>query len=80
MMESCHWTPAQCASVPLVVQVALWAERGAGKGGAPMTREEQMAALNQRRAKKGLPPLTEEEAAENERRFLAATRKGVPRG
>lgn len=56
--------------------LTIWGERGAGRGGLPLSDEEQLDALNERRRHKGLPPLSAEEAAENVRQFRERLKRG----
>lgn len=70
MIENGHWTPAQCASIPLTVQWALW--------DAPPTGEEpdHFALANRRRELQGLPALTREEYEARQKTAVARIEAG----
>ncbi len=55
LAEGAHWTPAECAAIPITVQWALWAEF---QPAAPVDHFQQ---ANLRRELAGLPPITEGE-------------------
>lgn len=70
-MQEYQWTPQQISSITLGQMVSLWDPEGKPK---EMSKAEQLALLNKKRAKKGLPPVKPREGHGDRKRACATIR------